>query len=149
MFQATAELLEAAPMPKFIVLSSAAGNIACQENLPLASTAYGSSKAAANFATRKIHFEHPKIVTIPIHRGWLRTDVSFQVIECGDDTDMYRWETQQLLALTWRRHLHLWKRALMVSSNSLIRLRDRRARESSWLPMEISFRGSQLGWSSE
>jgi hypothetical protein len=79
----------------------------------------------------------------------LRTDVSFQVIECGDDTDMYRWETQQLLALAWRRHLHLWKRALTVSSNSLIRLRGRRARESSWLPMGISFRGSQLGWSSE
>jgi norsolorinic acid ketoreductase len=76
LFQATAELLESAKKPKFVVITSAVGSIAFQESFPIPSTAYGASKTAVNFATRKIHFEHPKIIAVPIHPGWLRTDVS-------------------------------------------------------------------------
>jgi norsolorinic acid ketoreductase len=38
------------------------GSISYQENLPLEASAYGSSKAALNFISRRIHFENPNIV---------------------------------------------------------------------------------------
>jgi norsolorinic acid ketoreductase len=76
LFQATAELLDAAPEPKFFAISSAVGSISAQEHIPLESSAYGASKAALNFLSARIHFENPKIVAAPVHPGWLQTDVS-------------------------------------------------------------------------
>jgi norsolorinic acid ketoreductase len=76
LFQATVPLLNAAATPKFITISSGAGSISNMGNLPVANTAYGASKAAANFVTRKIHFENPNLIAFPIQPGWLQTDVS-------------------------------------------------------------------------
>jgi len=86
LFQAMASLLDAAAAaatpsasgragPKFVVLSSGAGSLGLVESLPVENTAYGASKAAANFVTRRIHFENPKLITFPINPGWLQTDV--------------------------------------------------------------------------
>ena len=77
LFQATFPLLNAAPMPKFVVITSGAGSISNMGSLPVENTAYGSSKAAANFVTRKIHFENPNLIAFPVQPGWLQTDVSF------------------------------------------------------------------------
>lgn len=76
LFQATFPLLNNAPNPKFITITSGAGSIGNMGNLPVENTAYGSSKAAANFVTRKIHFENPNLIAFPVQPGWLQTDVS-------------------------------------------------------------------------
>ncbi|KAE8447505.1 hypothetical protein EG329_010635 [Mollisiaceae sp. DMI_Dod_QoI] len=75
LFQATAELLDAAPEPKFFTISSVVGSVSYQDKLPLESSAYGTSKAALNFVTARIHFENPKIVAAPVHPGWLQTEM--------------------------------------------------------------------------
>ncbi|KEF55961.1 uncharacterized protein A1O9_07541 [Exophiala aquamarina CBS 119918] len=91
LFQATASLLDAAAAaaaptatptatipngsPKFVVLSSGAGSIGLVESLPVENTAYGASKAAANFVTRRIHYENPRLIAFPINPGWLQTDL--------------------------------------------------------------------------
>ena len=77
LFQATLPLLNNASTPKFITITSGAGSISNMGNLPVENTAYGASKAAANFVTRKIHFENPNIIAFPVQPGWLQTDVSF------------------------------------------------------------------------
>lgn len=75
LFQATASLLNAASKPKFVVLSSGAGSLSQVENLPVENTAYGASKAAVNFVTRRIHYENPNLIAFPINPGWLQTEV--------------------------------------------------------------------------
>lgn len=75
LFQATAALLDAAPNPKFVVLSSGAGSIGLVDTLPVENTAYGASKAAANFVTKRIHYENPHLIAFPINPGWLQTEV--------------------------------------------------------------------------
>ncbi|KAG7421212.1 Norsolorinic acid ketoreductase [Fusarium oxysporum f. sp. rapae] len=76
LFQATWPLLHAAKAPKFVTISSGAGSLGFMENLKVENTAYGSSKAALNFITRRIHFENPDLVAFSINPGWLQTDVS-------------------------------------------------------------------------
>lgn len=78
LFQATAELLDAAPEPKFFAISSFVGSISLQADFPFESSAIGTSKTALNFIMARIHFENPKIVAAPVHPGWLQTDVSIQ-----------------------------------------------------------------------
>ena len=69
-------LLSRSTKPKFIVVSSLVGSIANQNLFSAVPTAnYGSSKAAINFITQRIHLEHPNIVTVPIHPGWVQTDM--------------------------------------------------------------------------
>lgn len=75
LFQAVLPLLEKSANPKFVSVSTAVGSIAEQEIYPLPSTAYGGSKAALNYITRKLHFEHPNIVVYPISPGWVQTDM--------------------------------------------------------------------------
>jgi norsolorinic acid ketoreductase len=62
LFQAVYELLNSAKNPKFIPIGTPVGSVGEQENFPLGSTAYGTSKAALHFLTRKLHFEHPNII---------------------------------------------------------------------------------------
>lgn len=69
LFQAVHELLSAASNPKFIPIGTPVGSIGEMENYPLGSTAYGSSKAALNFLTRKLHFENPNMVIYPLAPG--------------------------------------------------------------------------------
>ncbi|RKK90870.1 hypothetical protein BFJ71_g11227 [Fusarium oxysporum] len=75
LFQATWPLLHAAKAPKFVTISSGAGSLGFMENLKVENTAYGSSKAALNFITRRIHFENPDLVAFSINPGWLQTDL--------------------------------------------------------------------------
>jgi len=82
LFQATAPLLNSAATPKFVVLSSGAGSISDVDKLPVENTAYGASKAAVNFVTRRIHYENPNLIAFPINPGWLQTDVSSASLSC-------------------------------------------------------------------
>ena len=44
-------------------------------DLPFSTIAYGISKVSANYAMRKLHFEHPNIVVQPLAPGWVRTEM--------------------------------------------------------------------------
>ena len=69
LFQAALPLLEAATKPKFVVVSTGVASMAWMESLPLETTAYGSSKSAITYITRKIHFEYPHLISYPISPG--------------------------------------------------------------------------------
>jgi norsolorinic acid ketoreductase len=75
LFQATASLLDLGSNPRFVAISSGAGSISGMDNLKVENTAYGASKCALNFVTRKIHMENEGIIAFPINPGWLRTDL--------------------------------------------------------------------------
>ena len=69
-------LLNRSSKPKFVVISSFIGSVSYQSNLttfPVAT--YGSSKAAANFITQRVHIEHPNITAFPLSPGWVQTDM--------------------------------------------------------------------------
>ncbi|KAL4959047.1 SDR family oxidoreductase [Aspergillus stella-maris] len=75
LFQALFPLLRKSPTgaPKFISISSSVGSIAAQEPLP--GGAYGPSKAALNWLTRALHFQHERdgLVAVALHPGWVQT----------------------------------------------------------------------------
>lgn len=75
LFQATLPLLRAAGKgSKFIIISSILGSIGAMEKVPLPTGAYGASKSAVNFLAKKIHQEHPELVVVPVHPGYLSHD---------------------------------------------------------------------------
>jgi NAD(P)-dependent dehydrogenase (short-subunit alcohol dehydrogenase family) len=126
LFQATAELLDAAPEPKFFTISSAVGSISYQEHLPLESSAYGSSKAALNFVSSRIHFENPKILAAPVHPGWLQTDVSTQTLLKMNIADIFRWVITPQMESGWKKPLLACRRVLMELSINLTSLLGRK-----------------------
>ncbi|KAJ9604751.1 hypothetical protein H2200_010865 [Cladophialophora chaetospira] len=75
LFGAVLPLLQKSQSPKFVTISSAAGSIEGLSNTPFPMTAYGSSKAALNWLTVKIHHEHPNIIAFPMHPGFIQTDM--------------------------------------------------------------------------
>jgi len=86
LFQQTLPLLRASPRdisnpPKFIVISSAAASLGLAEQFD-ATTAYRSSKAAVNFLTRAMHFEHEKdgLVAFSLTPGPAATDLFHEVV---------------------------------------------------------------------
>jgi norsolorinic acid ketoreductase len=73
LFQAIYPLLEATERagstPKFVTVTSTVGSIGEMEKIPMISTAYGASKAALNYITKKIALEYPGIISFPINPG--------------------------------------------------------------------------------
>ena len=69
LFQATWPLLQVSHNPKFILVSTGIASMGYMKHVPMAITAYGSSKAAANFIVLKIHYEHPQLTVFPLHPG--------------------------------------------------------------------------------
>lgn len=68
LFQALWPLMKAAPSPKLFNISSSVGSIEISE---LPGGAYGPSKAALNWITRRLHAEHEKdgLVSVAVHPG--------------------------------------------------------------------------------
>jgi len=77
LFQATFPLLKSSQTPKFIIISTLLGTIGSMESLgqTFNVSAYGSSKAAANFIAKKIHEENKFLISFPLHPGWVQTDM--------------------------------------------------------------------------
>ena len=76
LFQAVLPFLEkSTDTPKFVPISTGIASITDMDQFPVPSTAYGTSKAALNYLTRKLHFEHPNVVVYPINPGWVQTDM--------------------------------------------------------------------------
>lgn len=70
LFRAVLPLLRRSQQtPKFIPMGSAAGTIGGQEKAPVPNAAYGPSKAALNWVTKKIHLENEDLIAFPIHPG--------------------------------------------------------------------------------
>lgn len=71
LFQACYELLSRSRtgMAKFVLVSSVLGSIGALDGEAGPALAYGTSKAAANFFVRKVHFEHADVVALAIHPG--------------------------------------------------------------------------------
>ncbi|KAI5890553.1 NAD(P)-binding protein [Schizophyllum commune H4-8] len=75
LFQATYPLLRASKAPKFAAVTSHVGSIAGGTQLENTVYAYGASKAALNWVTRKLHFQYPEITIFPIAPGGADTDM--------------------------------------------------------------------------
>ena len=76
LFQAIYPLLLARPTRKFITISTIAGVIG-EGMSTVPDVAYGTSKVALNFVTKRIHFEHADqgIIAFPVHPGTVNTDM--------------------------------------------------------------------------
>ncbi|KAL8664591.1 MAG: hypothetical protein Q9168_007874 [Polycauliona sp. 1 TL-2023] len=77
LFQAVLPLLEKAGQggAKFVGIGSPMGSIGGQDMRPFPMTAYGGSKAVAHWLIRKIHFEHPEIISLVVDPGLVQTDM--------------------------------------------------------------------------
>ncbi|KAM0746071.1 NAD(P)-binding protein [Meredithblackwellia eburnea MCA 4105] len=73
LFQAVGHLLLKGTNPKWILMSTGAASMG--KPFPIENTAYGTSKAAANFIITRIHREYPSVTTIAINPGWVQTDL--------------------------------------------------------------------------
>lgn len=60
-------------MPETALLSDA--NSTCRGQLTSPSAAYGPSKAAAHWITKRINGEEEKITSFVLHPGWVATDM--------------------------------------------------------------------------
>ncbi len=70
LFQAVLPLLEKSSRPIFMTLSSIIATIGGMEiTAPFPLPSYGASKAALNWLTRRIHFEHENIISFAAHPG--------------------------------------------------------------------------------
>ncbi|KAJ7644598.1 hypothetical protein FB45DRAFT_1116199 [Roridomyces roridus] len=78
LFQAAHRLLLASPSkaPRFAMISSCAASIGSY--FPIGVAAYGSSKAALNFLVKVIDHEHPALISLAIHPGWVQTEMGNQ-----------------------------------------------------------------------
>lgn len=75
LFQAVWPLLQKSADPKFVAISSGLASIGDMETLPLASSAYGASKAALNYVMVKAHHENPSLTVFPMCPGWVQTEM--------------------------------------------------------------------------
>jgi norsolorinic acid ketoreductase len=71
LFQATWKLLQKASNPKFVVISSTLGSVGIGPTKNVPSGSYGASKASVNYLMRKLHFEHPELIALPICPGYV------------------------------------------------------------------------------
>lgn len=70
LYKATLPLLEKSTQKsKFVIMSSFAGSIAAMEACPFPNAAYGPSKAALNYLSRKMHFENDKLTAFALNPG--------------------------------------------------------------------------------
>ncbi|KAL2060963.1 hypothetical protein VTL71DRAFT_9015 [Oculimacula yallundae] len=80
LFQATLGLLLKSKDPKWVTIGSTAGVIenvsSCSQNqLSITNAAYGTSKAAVHWLTKRIDAEEEKLNAFVIHPGWCKTDL--------------------------------------------------------------------------
>jgi norsolorinic acid ketoreductase len=69
LFQATNALLSKAKQPKIVLLGSPFGAIGGMEKHMNPMFAYGTSKAAAHYILRRIHFEHQNLIAFSVDPG--------------------------------------------------------------------------------
>ena len=76
LYQATRNLLLASKgTPKFFLMSTVIGSITAGPSIPFQTVLYGMSKAAGNYFTVKANLEEDRLVIVPVHPGWVQTDM--------------------------------------------------------------------------
>ncbi|KAI6085133.1 hypothetical protein F4821DRAFT_261152 [Hypoxylon rubiginosum] len=75
LFQAVRPLLEAGTRPRFVLIGTPIASIAAMEKSPFPMFAYGASKAAAHYLTRKIHCESPGLIAFVVDPGFMQTEM--------------------------------------------------------------------------
>ncbi|KAI0855707.1 hypothetical protein F4860DRAFT_507286 [Xylaria cubensis] len=60
--------------PRFVLIGTPIASIGAMENSPWPMVAYGMSKAAAHYLTRKVHCESPGITVFVVDPGFMQTD---------------------------------------------------------------------------
>jgi norsolorinic acid ketoreductase len=75
LYQAVHKLLLSSPTgaPKFTYISTIAASF--RAFLNFSGSAYGSSKATANYLVKALDTENPSLVTLAISLGWVATDM--------------------------------------------------------------------------
>jgi norsolorinic acid ketoreductase len=95
LYQAILPLLKNSAMsPKFVTMGSNAGSITMIEHVPIPNAVYGSSKAALNYVTQKIHAENPEIIAFPVHPGFVCQFHSFFLPNCQYTNRMNQVQTE-------------------------------------------------------
>ena len=69
LFQAVLPLLQKSKNPRFVTISSPLGSVGDMESRPNPMGGYGTSKAALNYITRKIHFTHDNLISFAADPG--------------------------------------------------------------------------------
>ncbi|KJA22255.1 hypothetical protein HYPSUDRAFT_41149 [Hypholoma sublateritium FD-334 SS-4] len=138
LFQAVYNLLKKSGSPRFVPISSITG---CLDGpvirSPTGSVAYGATKAALNWTTRKIHFENDWLVTFPLSPGPVDTDMLRNAIE-NDKSG-----TLQKLAVD-DGSLN-WRATVETVSVSLIKIIDESTREKDGGEF-IHVDGTRIPW---
>ncbi|KAL1728690.1 hypothetical protein EV714DRAFT_214732 [Schizophyllum commune] len=75
LFQAVWPLLKASPAPKFVPVTSMVGSVEVGSLFDIDNIPYGTSKAALNWITRKLHHDFPELIAFPINPGTVETDL--------------------------------------------------------------------------
>ncbi|KAI1775578.1 hypothetical protein F4818DRAFT_382255 [Hypoxylon cercidicola] len=75
LFQAVRPLLEAGRRPRFVLIGTPIASIGAMEDSPFPMFAYGASKTAAHYLTRKIHCESSGLTAFVVDPGFMQTDM--------------------------------------------------------------------------
>ncbi|KAK0621566.1 putative aflatoxin biosynthesis ketoreductase nor-1 [Bombardia bombarda] len=77
LFQAVRPLLEAegTERPRFVLIGTPIASIGAMEKSPFPMLAYGMSKAAAHYMTRKVHCESERLTAFVVDPGFAQTDM--------------------------------------------------------------------------
>ncbi|KAL1730106.1 hypothetical protein EV714DRAFT_250751 [Schizophyllum commune] len=82
LFQATYPLLKESPVRKFVPIGSLVGSVSIGSQFPARMLAYGASKAALHYLTRKIYQEHPELTVFAVNPGdGVATDMATRTFE--------------------------------------------------------------------
>ncbi|KAK5939948.1 hypothetical protein PMZ80_007366 [Knufia obscura] len=76
LYQATRDLLLASEhTPKFFLMSTTLASMGAGARIPFPTVVYGMSKAAGNYFAVKTNLEEDRLVIVPVHPGWVQTDL--------------------------------------------------------------------------
>ncbi|KJA17397.1 hypothetical protein HYPSUDRAFT_46477 [Hypholoma sublateritium FD-334 SS-4] len=90
LFQALHDLLKASACPRFVPISTGAASVGGMPiTMPLHIAVYGSTKAALNYVTRKIHFENEWLSAFPLAPGAASTEGFYEAV-AKDNTGIFK-----------------------------------------------------------
>ncbi|KJA15534.1 hypothetical protein HYPSUDRAFT_219976 [Hypholoma sublateritium FD-334 SS-4] len=135
LFQAVYDLLKKSKTPRFVPISTISGSLGGEIiKLPMGGVAYGATKAALNWTTRKIHFENDWLVAFPLSPGPV-------------DTDMFQFAVDTDTTGTLKKMLALFPSIPTVETASvaLVKIIDESSREKEGGEF-VEFDGTRILW---
>ncbi|KII86985.1 hypothetical protein PLICRDRAFT_113403 [Plicaturopsis crispa FD-325 SS-3] len=127
LYQAVYSLLKASPSPKFVGISSMGGSVTIGPTIPFGLFAYGATKAALNWFTRKVHHENENFISFSLHPGAVATDMLHYLVEATPGADEWPSLTVE------------------ESANSMVAVIDKATREETGGTF-LNYDGGKLAW---